>query len=195
MRTCPCIPLLLNYHFYKGLITLKEYWYVSCSLSINSTNILKSILNDSGYWMDRKLISFSTMCIVFYFHRKQYNWPLNNMGLEWVDSLRRGYFSAVDTMPCCAKLLQLCLTLCDLMDYSLPGSLVHWILQARVMERAAIPFSRESFQPRNRPRVSCLAGRFFTDWATREALHSEYYSTSLFPVGWIWECREKKGQL
>ena len=42
----------------------------------------------------------------------------------------------------CAKSLQLCLTLCDSMDCSLPGSSVHGILQARILEWVAIPFSR-----------------------------------------------------
>ena len=44
--------------------------------------------------------------------------------------------------------LQLCLTLCDPMDCSLPGSFVHGILQARILEWAAIPASMESFPPR-----------------------------------------------
>jgi len=44
---------------------------------------------------------------------------------------------------------QLCLTLCDPMDYSLPGSSVHGILQARILEWVAISFSRGSSQPRN----------------------------------------------
>ena len=63
---------------------------------------------------------------------------------------------------------QSCPTLCDLMDYSLPGSSVHGIFQARILEWVAIPFSRGSSQPRNRTQVSCTAGRFFTIWATRE---------------------------
>ena len=42
----------------------------------------------------------------------------------------------------CAKLLQLCPTLCDPMDCSLPGCSVHGILQARILERVAISFSR-----------------------------------------------------
>ena len=44
---------------------------------------------------------------------------------------------------------QLCLVLCDPMDYSPPGSSVHEIFQARILEGAAIPFSRGSFQPRD----------------------------------------------
>ena len=46
---------------------------------------------------------------------------------------------------------------------------VHGILQARILEWAAFPFSRGSFQPRDQTQVSLLAGKFFTSWATREA--------------------------
>ena len=46
---------------------------------------------------------------------------------------------------------------------------VHGILQARMLEWAAVPFSSGSSPPRNQTRVSCIAGRFFTSWATREA--------------------------
>ena len=101
------------------------------------------------------------------------------------------------------KVTQSCLTLCDPMDYT-----VHGILQARILERVAVPFSRRysqprdwtqashigwilyqlshkgsptilewvvhpfssrSSQPRNWTGVSCTAGRFFTNWAIREA--------------------------
>ena len=55
------------------------------------------------------------------------------------------------------------------MNYSLQGSSVQGILQARILEWVAISFSRESSWPRNRIQVSCIAGRFFTDWATMEA--------------------------
>ena len=61
---------------------------------------------------------------------------------------------------------QLCLTLCDPMDCSLLGSSVHGILQARILEWVAIPFSRGSSQPRDWAQVSCFAGRFFTIWTT-----------------------------
>ena len=54
------------------------------------------------------------------------------------------------------------------MDCSPPGSSVHRILQARALEWVAISFSRGSFQPRNQTWVSCIAGRFLTDWAMRE---------------------------
>ena len=54
------------------------------------------------------------------------------------------------------------------MDCSLPGSFVHGILQARILERVVIPFSRGSSWPRVRTQASCITGRFFTVWATRE---------------------------
>ena len=56
------------------------------------------------------------------------------------------------------KVTQSFLTLCDPVDYT-----VHGILQARILEWVAYPFSRGSSQPRNRARVSCIAGRFFTN--------------------------------
>ena len=62
-----------------------------------------------------------------------------------------------------------CLTLWDPMDCSLPGSSVHEILQARILEWVAISFSRGSSQPRDQTRVSCIGGRRFNLWATREA--------------------------
>ena len=65
---------------------------------------------------------------------------------------------------------QSCPTLCNPKDRSPPGSSVHGILQARVLECVAIPFSRGSSRPRDWTQVSCIAGRFFTVWATREAL-------------------------
>ena len=57
---------------------------------------------------------------------------------------------------------QSCLTLCDLMDYSPPGSSVREILQARILEWVAMPSSRGSTQPRDRTQVSGIAGGFFT---------------------------------
>ena len=55
------------------------------------------------------------------------------------------------------KVVQLCLTLCDPMDYT-----AHGILQARILEWVAFSFSRRSSQPRDRAQVSGIAGGFFT---------------------------------
>ena len=68
-----------------------------------------------------------------------------------------------------SEVTQSCLTLCDPVDCSLPGSSVHGIFQAIVLEWIAISFSRGSTQPRDWTRVSRIVDRLFTVWATREA--------------------------
>ena len=67
------------------------------------------------------------------------------------------------------EVIQLCPTLCDPMDYSLPGSTIHEIFQARILEWIAVSFSRSS-QPRDWTQVSLIVGRCFTVWATREVV-------------------------
>ena len=57
---------------------------------------------------------------------------------------------------------QLCPTLCAPMDFKLPGSSDHGILQARVLKWVAISFSRRSSRPRDQTQVSCIAGKFLT---------------------------------
>ena len=65
--------------------------------------------------------------------------------------------------------VQSCPTLCDPMECSPPGSSLHGILQARVLEWVAISFSRGSSRPKDRTQVSRIPGRHFNLWATREA--------------------------
>ena len=71
-----------------------------------------------------------------------------------------------------SEVAQLCPTLCDPMDCSLPGSSIHGILQARILAWVAISFSRGSSPPRDRTWVSRIVGRRFTVWATREVFSS-----------------------
>jgi len=59
-----------------------------------------------------------------------------------------------------------CPTLCDPMDFSLPGSSVHGIFQVRVLEWVAISFFRGYSRPRDQTQVSRIVGRCFTVWAT-----------------------------
>ena len=80
-----------------------------------------------------------------------------------------------------SEVAQSCPTLCDPVDCSLPGSSVHGILQARILEWVAISFSRGSSRPRN-TQVSCIADRGFILWATREAL-PELAQTPVHTVG------------
>ena len=86
-------------------------------------------------------------------------WPIAVHGLQ-----RVGHSLVTEV----SEVAQSCPTLCDLMDCSLPGSSLHGILQARVLEWGAIAFSRGSSRPRDWTRVSRIAGRRFTLWATRD---------------------------
>ena len=67
-----------------------------------------------------------------------------------------------------SEVVQSCPTLCDPVDSSPPGSSVHGILQARILEWVAISFFREASWLRDRTQVSRIAGRRFNLWATRE---------------------------
>ena len=87
---------------------------------------------------------------------------------------------------CCTYSLvlvaQSCLTLCVPMDCSPPGSSVHGILLVRILERIAMPPSKISSWPRDRTWVSCIAGRLFTVWATREAVVAQMVNTILCTI-------------
>ena len=82
-----------------------------------------------------------------------------------------------------------CWTLCNPVGCSPPGSSVHGILQARILERVAIPFSRGSSRHRDRTWVSCIEGFFFfTEWATRKAhikIKGWYYYFCDHPFVWL----------
>ena len=77
-------------------------------------------------------------------------------------------------IPATVYSVKWCPTLCDPMNYKVRG-----ILQARILEWVAFPFSRGSSQPRDRTQVSLTANRFFTTWATRAA--QEHWSGEPLP--------------
>ena len=81
-----------------------------------------------------------------------------------------------------SEVAQLCPTLCDCMDCSLPDSSVHGIFWARILEWVAISFSRRSSPPRDRTRVSCIVDRCFTIWTIRKCMTAHNLFTQL---GWI----------
>ena len=82
-----------------------------------------------------------------------------------------------------------CPDICDPLDCSPPGSSVHGIFQARILEWVAIPFSRGSSQPRDWTQVSCMSGRFFTIWATRETqqCRASYFDVLVDHVHFLFE--------
>ena len=93
--------------------------------------------------------------------------------LCWVLVVASRIFSCgMHTLSCseyvCAISLRSCPTLCDPMNCSPPGSSAHGILQARILKWVAIPFSRGPSHPRDWTWVSCIVGRRFTIWVTRD---------------------------
>ena len=103
--------------------------------------------------------------------------------------------AAKDSAVVAVLVAQSYLTLCDHLDCSRPGSSFQGILQARIQEWGAIPFSWGSSWPRDWTWVSCTAGRFFPIWAIRDA---QWLSgtTQLFgeenPRDWIPSDREER---
>ena len=101
--------------------------------------------------------------------------------------IKYGYSPVCFTIYVLYLVVQPCLTLYDTMDCNPPGSSVHGILQVRILQWLAIPFYRGSSQLRSQAQVSCTIGRFFTVWASREALYNKYpcnlfYTWQLVPL-------------
>ena len=107
------------------------------------------------YFLPKHLYLTQLQINILILHARCFN-PRHNYDLHYV------------LYTCEVEVAQSCPTLCDPMDF-----IVHGILQARILERIAYPFSSRSSRPRNWTRLSCIAGRFFTNWAIREApLHT-----------------------
>ena len=91
-------------------------------------------------------------------------WTLQD-GQDWI--CRVG--NRTDGEWICCLVIQSYLTLHNPMDYSLPGSSVHGIFQARILEWVAVSYSRGSPQPRDQTCISCVGRQIPYNWATREA--------------------------
>ena len=91
-----------------------------------------------------------------------------------IRKLWRWISDPINDCCCCHCLVaRWCLTLCDPMDWSLPGFFLHGISQARILEQVAISFSRGSSQPRDWTCISCIScigRRILYHWVTGEAL-------------------------
>ena len=100
------------------------------------------------------------------------------------------YFASVWS----CKVAQSCLTLCDPMNCSLPGFSIHEIFQASVLEWVAISLSRGSYHTRDRAHASCIVGRYFTLWASREASVWDEWSCAIvqafFGIAFLWDWNE-----
>ena len=143
-------------------------YFLSTSHSFNrylsDTNYVRSTV--LGASCTKTYIFVLWILQLFYFYCSSF--PDSSVGKESTCNAGEVKWSEVNVA-------QSCPTFCDPTDYT-----VHGVLQARILEWVAFPFSRGSSQPRDRTQVSQIAGGFFTSWATREA--QESWSCSLsFP--------------
>ena len=130
------------------------------------------------------------------FHRILLTESHHNQAITWLCLL----FSIPSCASVSAKLLQSCLTLCDRMDSSPPGSSVHGILLVRILEWVAMPSSRGSSCPQDRTWVfmsPALVGGFFTTNSVWEAPIPFYLSriqwTDLFSTSCLYvTCLRRK---
>ena len=168
-------PLFLHEMAFLYLITIFFFTLVSSLFAINILPILFFWLVSAWYVFLHPFAFiklFIWLCQVLVLaHGLQSVWAqwLWHVGLVAPWHVESSWTRNPTFVPCIAKwsevkVAQLCPTLCDPMDYT-----VHGILQARILESVAFPFSRGSSQPRDRTSVSHIAGGFFTSWATREA--------------------------
>ena len=156
-------------------------------------------------WADHKskkiiiIIALKCCLLLFYTTRNHFSirlWDVWHRGLytttideqlSWTEKKRQ----STSQSQVKVKVAQSCPTLCDAMDY-----VVHGILKARILEWVAFPFSRGSSQARDQTQVSCVPGRFFTHWATREDKFAPknvmvivWWSTAFWSTiaFWIWQ--------
>ena len=129
---------------------------------IYMTEKIKSPYFSFDYFISTLLFFFSLYFPYIYSHtHKSFSFKLSSLRLHLDKSVCINYSFTQEWK------WKSCLPLCDPMDYTL-----HGILQARILEWVAFPFSRGSSQPRDQTQVSHVAGRFFTSCAIREAHYS-----------------------
>ena len=113
-----------------------------------------------------------------------------NVWTDITNALR--FFIFPNTPKKWSEVTQSCLTLCDPMDCSLPGSFVHGIFQARVLEWVAISFSRRSSRLKDWTQVSRIASRHFTLWAIRALPQGLYLILTLGQQKWLRVYRKQR---
>ena len=142
-----------------------------------------------GFWHHSSLLLLSVVSLVDYFILMGSNPSvfvsqcriyevLLNLKITKVSDF---FFLLVLCFSFICSVTKSCLTLCNPMDYSPPGSTVHGISQARILEWVAILFSRGSFQIRDQTHVSCIGLWILYHWATMEALYIFIFHTLDYP--------------
>ena len=119
------------------------------------------------FWRKKKCLQYGIQLIFHFVHIIK----------ERISSLNKieTKFGLNTITQMCVLVAQSCLALCNPMDCSPPGSSVHGILQARMLEWVAISFSRGSPWPRDGTRVSWISGRLFTIWDNTDTKEKKFH--------------------
>ena len=137
-------------------VTIRKWLYLFGQQQGTQENCVGCIFFLKKYWGNSPLLKYYILPLMI---------PLT-IAFLGIETIMKSICLLLDENE--SEVTQLCLTLCDSIDCSLPGSSVHGIFQAIVLEWIAISFSRGFSQPRARTWVSCIVDRGFTIWATRE---------------------------
>ena len=125
---------------YMILEKILEWSWVFCLSKFLMSYPLLSKYPFKGFWENEEQLAINNQSAIHFFQEPQI--------------LSGNFFFFKCEVK--ASVTQSCLTLCYPMNWGPPGSSVHWILQARILEWVAIPFSRGSSRPRDEPRSSAL---------------------------------------
>ena len=118
-------------------------------------------------WFDTRVYILLLSPLTFVLLRTYYCWYYSNVFLIFYKILKNLLEKAIQGLYSVA---QSSLTLCNPLDYSLPGSFVHGLFQAGILEWVAISSSSGSSWPRDQTCVSCIGRQILYPWATRGAL-------------------------
>ena len=170
-----CRPLLLlppippSIRVFSSESTLHMRWlkYWSFSFSIIPSSEHPGLISFRMDWLDLLTVQGTLKSLLQHHSSKA---SILQRSAFFTVQLSHAYMTTGKTIALTeseSEVTQSCPILCDPMDCGPSCSSVHGILQARILEQISI--SRGSTQPRDRTKVSCIAGRRFTLWAAREA--------------------------
>ena len=137
----------------------------SCDLLVEHLKTQDSFLFSSCQLCELGLITSPLCALMFDFETHSVSVSINSVSIHkalWTQTWWK-------VMKSESEFTQLCPTLFDPMDCSPPGSSIHTVFQATILEWVAVFFSRGSSRPRGRTQVSGIVGRLFTLWATRKS--------------------------
>ena len=147
-------------------------WWAQSPVMISSYKANSFFYDNKEEWIISTYILFKVHILIFIFQFNISFWNNFTFRKNFKNSTK---FPASLHIESESEVAQSCPTLCDPMDCSLPGSSVHGIFQAIVLEWVAISFSSGSSRPRDGTQVSRIVDRRFTIWATRKVLLAYKY--------------------